>query len=112
MSLEAPTTEIVSFKSSLVSIEISASYSSDADKGRAPRETTEKFGPESGVDLACILWGQGKKVEKNSGRLEIHDKIRVSFRPNSGPDSCRKIKNPRRAPTLVPSVLPHSGNAF
>ena len=73
------------------------------------------FGPEGGgVDLAWIFWDREKKGLKNSGRFRdrIRDKILASFRKNSGLDSCRKIKNPRLAPTLVPSVFPHSGIVF
>ena len=66
VSQEAPTTEMVSLQSSLVSIKILVSKSSDADQSRAPRETTEKkkihnwrgFWPESGADLA---WKKGLK---------------------------------------------------
>ena len=55
----------LAYKSSMVSIEILASKSSNAELGRAPRETAKKkvskigvdFGPESGVDF----WGQGTK---------------------------------------------------
>ena len=65
----------LAYKSSLVSIEILASKSSDADQGRAPRETTKKdvskmgvdFGPESGVDLAWMFLGAGKKGLKKFG---------------------------------------------
>ena len=46
--------------------------SSDADQGRAPRETTEKkvskigvdFGPEAGEDLVWIFWGREKSLKK------------------------------------------------
>ena len=56
----------------MVSIEILASKSRDADQGRAPKETTEKdisnigvdFGPESGVDLAWIVWGRERRAAK------------------------------------------------
>ena len=77
----------LAYKSSLVSIEILASKSSDADQCRAPRETIDKkvskigvdFGPEGGVDG---FLGQGKKGWKNSGRFrdKIHDKIRAKTR--------------------------------
>ena len=64
-----------------MSIERLASKSSDAEQGRAPRETTEKrvskiggdFGPESGVDLAWFFGGREKGL-KNSGRFR--DRIR------------------------------------
>ena len=90
MSLEAPTTEMVTYKSSLVSIGILASKSSDADQDQAPRETTEKkisktgvdFGPESGVDWRGFF-GRGKRAEKFgaiSGQNRIRDKICASFR--------------------------------
>ena len=63
----------LTYKSSLVRVEVLASKSSDADQGRAPRETIEKnvsiigvdFGPESGVDFL----GAGKKGLKNFGAI-------------------------------------------
>ena len=62
----------LAYKSLLVSIEILASKSSDADQCRAPRETIEKkvsricvdFGPEGGVDLAWMFWAGKKGLKK------------------------------------------------
>ena len=59
-------------KPSFVSIEIVASKSSDANQGRAPRETTGEitskigvdFGPEGGVDVAWIFLLHDKKGRK------------------------------------------------
>ena len=87
------------------------------------KETTEKKLPKLAWILAlnaAWIWRgifgteNFKKELKKSGRFRdrIRDKIHSSFRLNWGPDSCRKIKNPRRAPTLVPSVFPHSGIVF
>ena len=84
----------LAYKSSLVSIEILASRSSDANQGRAPRETTEKtfskigvdFGPEGGVDSAWILWCREKRNEKfgaisgqNSQQNSGKNKVLVFF---------------------------------
>ena len=94
-----------------------ASKSSDADQCRPPRETTEKkvskigvdLGPEGGVDLAWIFWGREKRPEEIRGDFgtkfvtKFVTKCVTKFVPvsskNSGSDSCRKMKNPRRAPT-------------
>ena len=73
MSLETPTTEMVSLQVFVgQSKEILASKSIDADQCRAPGETTDKkfpkigvdFGPEGGVDLAWIFWGGEKRAQK------------------------------------------------
>ena len=75
VSLEAPTTEMISlqvFVGQHRNYIILASKSSEADQCRAPRETAEKieskigvdFGPEGGVDLAWIFWGREKRAEK------------------------------------------------
>ena len=59
------------------------------------------------MDLAWIFWGREnlKRADK-FGAISGQNSRQNScqFPVNSGPDSCHKIKNPRRAPTLVPSM--------
>ena len=73
MSLEAPTTEMVSLQVFVGQHRHTGIQSSDADQCRAPRETIEKkvskigvdFCPKGGVDLAWILRGRESRAEKN-----------------------------------------------
>ena len=77
-------------KSSLVGIEILASKSTDANQGRAPRETIGETFFQNGCGFWPWRWrgfgvdilGQGKKGRRISGRLwdTIRDKTRAAFR--------------------------------
>ena len=63
---------VLANKSLLVRIEILASKSSDANQGRAPRETigktVSKIGVDFGPELGADVFGAGKKGPQNSGQ--------------------------------------------
>ena len=111
VSLEAPTTEMVSLQVFVGQHRNLASKSSDADQCRAPRETIEKKVSKVGVDfgpkVACIwrgFLGAWKKGLKNSGRFrdKIRDKICDKIVPVFG-----KIRDRiRAAKSKIHSELP------
>ena len=86
----------LAYKSSLVSREILASKSSDADQCRAPRETTERKFPKLAWILAPkvawiwrgFFWGREKGLKQIR---RIRDKIRDKIRDNICDKICDKI---------------------
>ena len=78
----------LAYKSSRVSIEILTFKSSDANQGRAPRETTEKKGFQIGVDFipegdVDLVWMESatKFMPVSS---KIRDRIRTTKSKNHG----------------------------
>ena len=118
--LEVPRTEMVSLQL-LVDLHRNSGIQKQQRKpGQAPGETIGKkvsengvdLGILGGVDLAWIFFGTGKKGLKKStpNPRQFSEQNPRRFSRKSAPKSVpQKSKNPRRAPTLVPSVLARSG---
>ena len=104
MPLEVPRTDMVSLQL-LVDLHRNTGIQKQLRKpGQAPRQTIGKkvsengvdLGILGGVDLAWIFWDREERLKKSTPNPR-HAQIRAA-----------KSKNPRRAPTLVPSVLARS----
>ena len=106
VSLEVLRTEIISLQCWLTSIEMLASKSNDAYQGRAPRETIEKC-LKIGLGFRFFGWCWfGVCFLDREGRAPSFRKIRTRI------CAAKSKVDWEWVPTLVPSVLAHSGIVF